>query len=181
MASLRAVVFPGGMRKNQRSLTVLPVFAAYVLGMDAVDEISLQIEQQDGSFRVMGRVCHLNMAVGAVFGNKAVIGLYAEGHAPVHFDYLPAEKTVKLSGILAPGTGLDHQVGRLLRLTGNLPEDRFVSTKGGIAKEEFKEEGLGLAALDVVGGEGVPPPVIAFAGLGAEELAGVAGDIVFVE
>ena len=59
--------------------------------------------------------------------------------------------------------------------------DRLVSAKGGVAEEELDEKGLGGSGFGIIPGEGVPPPVVPLACLGAEELAGIAGDIVFVE
>ena len=88
---------------------------------------------------------------------------------------------MKLRGILAPGTGLHHQIRRFLRLPGNLAEDGFVSAQCRIAQEEFDEKGLRLAGFGIMGGEGMPPPVLAFRCLGTEKLAGITVDIVFIE
>ena len=50
----------------------------------------------------------------------------------------------------------------------------LIPTKGGIAEEELDKERLGGASLSVISGERVPPPVVTFAGLCPEELAGIA-------
>ena len=76
-------------------------------------------------------------------------------------------------GILSPGTGLDHQVGRLPGFPGDLAEDRLIPAEGGITEEELDEERFGCTCLSIVSGERMPPPVIAFPGLGPEELAGI--------
>ncbi len=104
-------------------------------------------------FGMIGSIRHLHVTAGTVFRDKAVVGLHTEGHAPVHLDFLPAEEAVKLRRVLAPGTGLDHQVGRFLRLPGNLAENWLLTTQGGVAQEEFNEERFGLAGLGVMGGE----------------------------
>ena len=132
-------------------------------------------------FGVICRVCHFHVTMGAVFGEEAVVGLYAEGNIPAHLDAVPAPEAVKLGGILAPGAGLDHQVGWLLRLPGYLTEDGLIGAQRRIAKEEFDEKGLGFSCFSIVGGEGVPPPVVAFTGLCAVQLTGIAGDIVCIE
>ena len=116
-----------------------------------------------------------------VLGEEAVVGLHTEGYAPVHLDFFPAPEAVELRRVLSPGTGLHHQVRRPLRLPGHLAENGLIPTQGRIAEEKFNEKGLGLAGLGVMGGEGVPPPVVAFGALRAEKLTGVAGDIVFIE
>ena len=104
-------------------------------------------------FGMVRRVCHLHVSVGSVLGEVTVIRLDAEGDAPVHLYSLPAPETVKLRGVFPPGSGLDHQVGRLLRLSGYLAEDGIVPAQGGIAQEELYEERLGLAGLSIMGGK----------------------------
>ena len=55
-----------------------------------------------------------------------------------------------------------------------LAKGGLIPTKGGIAEEELDKERLGGASLGVISGERVPPPVVTFAGLCPEELAGIA-------
>ena len=132
-------------------------------------------------FRMLSGSLYPDVTVGAVFGEEAIVGLYAEGHAPIHLYTLPAPEAVELRGVLAPGAGLYHQVRRLLRLAGDLAEDRFLSAQCRIAEEEFNEKGFGFPCLGIITCEGMPPPVVSLVCLQPEELAGVAGYVMLVE
>ena len=115
---------------------------------------------------------HLGLA------HKTIVGAHAERHTHTDLSLLPTEETVELTAIAAaPGTRLDHQIRWLTMLRpvlGQLTEDRFGATTVRIAKEILDEERSGLARLCIVGGEAMPPPVVATFGLTAKELACIA-------
>ena len=135
-------------------------------------------------FRVLCGAFHMDVSVRFRFRQEAVVRFHAERHAPIDLNPFPAPEAVQLRRIPAPGARLDHQV-RGLDACGlvfrQLPENGLLASGGRIAEEEFDEERLFLAGLRIVSGKGMPPPVVTLVGLGSEELAGIARNIVFVK
>ena len=121
------------------------------------------------------------MSLGQGLIEETVVRFNTERYAPVYLDAFPSPESVQLRSILSPGTCLYHQVGRFLRFPRNLSENGFLPAEGWITQKKLNEKGFGLAALGIISGERMPPPVVAFAGLFAKELTGVTGNIVFVE
>ena len=80
---------------------------------------------------------------------------------------LQREEAVKLTVILAPETGLDHQIRRaflVLPVFGKLTEDWHILGQFRIADEELDKEWFLLSCLLVLRSKGMPPPVIAETG-----------------
>ena len=132
-------------------------------------------------FRMICGTFHVNSSMGPIFRQETVVGLYAEWHAPVHLDAFPSPKTVKLCGVLTPGTSLHHQIGRFLRFAWNLAEDGFLSAQCRVTEKELDEKGLGYSCLCIITCKGVPPPVVSLMCLQPVELTCVAGYIMLVE
>ena len=169
-----ALVFrlhPFGVPEHLESLGVaedLVSSESHVEGSDLADpEVPVHLSVGAHPLGMLHGALYTDMAMGTVLGQEAVVGLHAERHAPVHPDALPAPETVQLGRIFAPGPGLHHQIGRFLRLAGNLAEDRLLSAQGRIAEEKLDEERLGRTCLGVITGERMPPPVISLMGLRA--------------
>ena len=155
---------------------------ADVEGRDLVDaEIPRHLTVLAHPLRMGGGTLDLDMAPGGRFRQDAVSGRDGEGNIHADLYLLPAEEAMELRGIFAPGAALDHQVGRLPVLAGKLAEDRDGLAEVWIAGEELNEEGLGRSGFGIMGGEGVPPPVVSLAGLAAVELAGVPRNVMLVE
>ena len=119
--------------------------------------------------------------MGPIFRQETVIGLYAEGYAPINLDMLPSPETVKLRSVIAPSPRLNHQIGGLLRFAWNLAEDGFIPAQCRVTKKELDEKGLGYSCLYIITCKGVPLPVVSLMCLQPVELTCVTGYIMLVE
>ena len=118
------------------------------------------------------------------FGAGAVAGRQVERHAVADVNLRPRKETVELPLGIAPEANVDHAVGRAS--PGAAPCG-IVPNKHGlglgmdrIAEEVFNIEALCFAGLGVVGGERMPPPVVAFLCQRTFEHVGVACDVTFI-
>ena len=102
----------------------------------------------------------------------------------MQLDILPRKETVQLTVIFSPGTGFDHQIGRLLSgslILRKLPQNGLILCQRRIADKKLNEERLVLTGLGVLSGKGMPPPVVAEMSQRPVKHAGVPGDIVMSE
>ena len=77
-------------------------------------------------FRMTGGTFDFHMSMSTVLRQETVIGLHTERNTPIDFDPVPTPEPVQLRRPFAPGTDLDHQIRRSLRLSRNLPEDWLI-------------------------------------------------------
>ena len=156
-------------------------------GVDVAEELARAVADVEGDvlldlqipFDVAGVAHPFGVRLGFGFGDvdaAARLGLAAEAVRRVDRErrhrrdahILPREEAVQLRLLVAPGADVDHQIARtlaaLLRL-GTVPDDHgLILRVRGIAGEKFHVERLFRAGLGVLGGEGMPPPVIAALG-----------------
>lgn len=120
----------------------------------------------------------------ACFGAGAVASLQVERHAVADVNLRPGKETVKLPLGIAPEANVDHAVGRAspgAAPCGIVPNKHGLGLgMGRIAEEVFNIEALCFAGLGVVGGERMPPPVVAFLCQRTFEHVGVACDVTFI-
>lgn len=103
----------------------------------------------------------------AGFGTGAVSSRQVKRliHRDAHL--APGEKAMQLSFFLAPEARIHHAVGRALAgllLFGIIPDQpRFWLCQSGVVQKIFDVKGFFLPGLNMLGGEGMPPPYVVLA------------------
>ena len=169
-------------------------------GVDVAEELARAVADMEGDvlldleipFDVAGVAHPLGVGLRLRLGDvdaAARLGLAAEAVRRVDGErnnggdahVLPRKEAVQLRLFPAPGADVDHQIGRplaALLCLGTVPDnDGLILRMRRIAGEELHIEGFFRARLGILGGEGMPPPVIAALGQRTLEHPLIAGNV----
>ena len=133
--------------------------------------------------RLRRLLAHVDLADEVGLADEAVVSLHVKRRSRADLDLVPPEEAVDLTGVFAPGTAFDHDVGRPgaeLFVERELAEHGCLLAECGVDAEELDEKRALLAGFLAVPGKAVPPPVVALVGKATGEHEAVAGDIVRV-
>mgnify|MGYP006973117542 CR=1 FL=1 len=137
-------------------------------------------------FRMGGSLLRRDPDTSRHMGFRAAAVSCLQIQRSIHRDGNPApwEKTVQLALFPPPESHIYHTVGRPLPSLPALriipDDDRFLLSQSGIAEKIFDIKGLALSGFGMLGGEGMPPPVIALFRQRSPEHTVVTGEIAFV-
>ena len=129
-------------------------------------------------------LCDVHTAFQRCLTGQAVCGLDPIRSVWMQTDIFPGEEAVHLTGVLTPGTRLYHKVGWLFSrspVLRKLSQDRLVLRQRRVANKKLNEKWLVLTGFSILGGEGMPPPVVSVMRQGAVQHATVPLDIVMIE
>lgn len=126
----------------------------------------------------------MDTALDAGFGADAVVSHQVQRCVHEDGDFTPGKETVELALFLAPETCIHHAVGRAAAGIAPLwvvpDQHRLLLGQSRIAEEIFDVKRLACSGFGVLGGEGVPPPIVALFCQGTFEHTVVPGNVTFI-